>query len=254
MNILYIVAWQYRINRLPGLLVDVYRVYRHFSELGFQIRYITNAGNEVIPEEALSHITSGDLDTGLFDFSEYLNKVVVEDVVEELSKQVPATIQDRVVVYFTGHGELGSLLTPDGFKVDNNVLLKLCSGGNNTLLLDCCHPLCLDFSLDNESWNFRTLGKCKNSILCITACRSEDKSLAGTIGSLFTTDFFRYLNNQREGPWASLSTMIETIRKNCGQRVVASCTIPGVPVIPSYLYSKMVIEFNVRGWITLTTT
>lgn len=241
-NNLLLIAWQYQINKIPGLIIDTYRVYKYFLQLDYQISFITNILDEELPPEVIIQINNGELDRDILEFPEFLRNFYTEDVYTKLIQT--SIICDNLVVYFSGHGEEETLILPNQNKISNSVLFQLATGRRNIFIVDCCNPGSLSYELVLEKFESKESKGSKESrdlpanILLIASSPETEKSLATKSGSLFTTSLFNYLQTVNFTEDITLITLVEKVSKATGQRVCCYSTIPILPLLPSFLYSQ----------------
>jgi hypothetical protein len=267
-----ILAWQYsgRQVPIPGLIVDVFRVWSFFRELGYKFLFVTNMKSEHIPHSAMSQITSSEIDGSIYNFSSFLQSVAVEDVeskFNQLSMTTEVEEADEILVYFSGHGENKKIILPNGEFMNSSALVNFIpSDKKKTIIFDCCNPDSLGCSLvwkDNK-FVYRnesaTVGPSlslkydkRARILILASSEEEGTALAEDSGSLFTTCLIRLLKEMKKGTVKpNLEAIVEHMKENRVQIKIYT-NRPCLYSIPSHLYSKSTVVVDYReGTVRVT--
>lgn len=135
-----------------------------------------------------------------------------------LSNKEKFQFDDRVIIYYSGHGINNNILLP------NNEELPFCDFRDIILyyfnpnveifwVIDCCNPQGLQlpykFSLSSDTFMLNCTKKFfSNRMFVLTSADSTQKSISTSSGSTFTKSFVSYISSPTS---YSLSTMISVI-------------------------------------------
>jgi hypothetical protein len=205
MPIAILIGLQYKINILPGAIIDLYNAYNWCERFGCKSYIITDIDNS-------NYIGNFNRDNNIDICSFYNNiksKVVInssDDMISNITNILShGIIDNKLIIYYSGHGVNDSMVMPD------NKLLRFVSFRDSILnntdtkveifwILDCCNPhgLKLPYKLDND--NKFTLSSTdveffEHRILLITSSESNEKSIATKNGSLFSKYLFQILES-----------------------------------------------------------
>jgi hypothetical protein len=129
---------------------------------------------------------------------------LMQIIMDVLRHGVP---DNKLVVYYSGHGVKESMVMPDKSLLPfidfrDNVLNSVPLQVEIFWILDCCNPngMHLPFKLENNAFVLSpTKIECAlNPILLITSSEIHEKSIATSLGSLFSRYLFRILRQLNE--------------------------------------------------------
>lgn len=224
-----------QMNRLPGIIIDLYQCYCFVQKIKPErILLITD-----IPEDQQFTLLKGAIidqivDQNIFTFIEkcktkqqYIKYSTYIDFMATIS--LNCHLSDRVLIYYTGHAKNGCLILPDDNLVPLTKLretITQCSPPhcNILIILDCCNcnGLELPFRLHrtDSTWKmpYRYMYNiggdryfCKQKIICISSTTNNENSGVNNLGSIFTRSIFKFLTNKTR----SLGTLVENINNEC---------------------------------------
>ena len=202
-----LIGFEYKNNILPGTLIDIYHCYNWCKSFGCNINVLTDI-KEVNIDLLYNAIDNKLANKSILKFYDNINPIIISNnLIEELQKILQKEIIDnKLIVYYTGHGVLyDNLVMPDDSlfsmkKLKNIILESVPTSTEIFLILDCCNPdgMGLAFKLNNNSFrlsttNIKLVDFIEHKVLLITSSANHQKSVATQLGSLFTRYLFKFL-------------------------------------------------------------
>lgn len=201
-----LIAFKYQVNILYGALVDLYHAYKWCKSFGCDITMITDfSAAEIDINDMRAVIKKDYADDDLLDFYHQNSIQIVHNEKEFLSflgKILDECTDERLIVYYSGHGVKDHLIMPDqnplfflAFRdtIINNLAYKV----EIFCILDCCNPdgLYLPYKLINNTFRLSDskIECIPQPFILITSSDQNEKSIATKYGSIFSRNLFRYL-------------------------------------------------------------
>lgn len=207
-----IIGFEYATNTLPGALIDIYQAHRWCCSFGCTAYVFTDIHENVNNNIIKKNIGAGIVDPDIISFYDMIDKTLVttsDELLTEISGKIKQLDDDRLIIYYSGHGIKDSLVLPDrkllSFVTLRDAILKQLSSTTEIFwVLDCCNPtgLCLPFMLEGNNFVLSpTRISCViQPILLIISANAQEKSVSSDTGSLFTRYLFRILHGLNNGP------------------------------------------------------
>jgi hypothetical protein len=136
-------------QRLPGSLVDLYRVYSFLRKKGFsEIDLITDLDTDPETFDYRQPIIEGYVDANMLSFISEMKKTKKHHLVrnnEDLSNIILSLLKgkDRLFIYMTGHGEERGFVCPVGIlswpDLQSSIFTPLRKKSQAIMILDACH-------------------------------------------------------------------------------------------------------------------
>jgi len=203
-----IIGFEYKVNKLTGAIVDIYRAYNWCESFGCNIYVLTDIIN--IKTTVVKHEVKD-----------------ARGLLDNISKILDKEIKDnKLILYYSGHGKKESMVMPDQsllsfVKFRDEIINILSETVEIFWILDCCNPngLYLPYKLEKEHFILSSLKiKCvKQPIMLITSAEPHEKSIATKNGSIFSENLFRILselNNDDDIPITRNNKVVIPITKN----------------------------------------
>lgn len=207
MPVAILIGFEYTFNSLTGAIIDLYQAADWCRSFNCNINIFTDIEN--CDENNIQYsIDHGITNQDLFSFLKqdpFINRTIITDkisLLESIMKILKPNIDNKVVIYYSGHGIKDSMVMPNKTLLSfidfrNNILSVLNPYTELFFILDCCNPngLHLPYKLQNNSF---TLSPTKiefvsQPILLITSSETNEKSIATKFGSVFSRHLFRIL-------------------------------------------------------------
>lgn len=197
-----LIGFEYNINKLPGVIIDLYHSYNFcqtFCDKIFVCTDIEYIKDETLLQEAINDkIANDDL---LTFYSKLEPLIIINDLLSVLKTILINGKIDKLIIYFSGHGSDGSVILPDNsllsFDDFKNCILDNISDTEIFWILDCCNPqgLHLPYKLNGNRFTLspNRFHCVKQKIMLITSAENHEKSIATRSGSLFSRYLFRLL-------------------------------------------------------------
>lgn len=241
-------------DKLPGILVDLYRMYKTLRHLDFDsIVVVTDITEDPVDLTHSDALLNEEVDIGLATFIRSLDRHIIlkdktqllniigdtlgsppAEVVTEtekiLSIATPSESDNNplgkeIFIFYTGHADDScSLLLPDGTSIETHelhLLIKtsLTSIDNLFIVFDCCHGNGFNLPFSLLGTRYRYNGKpnwFKSHIVCFCSSTEELTSTATRRGSSATRTLCEFLESS--GTLSSLKmryTTITSTRPGC---------------------------------------
>lgn len=225
-----LIGFEYKNDILPGTLIDLYQCYSWSKSFGCNIYTLTDI-KEVNIELLHNAIDNKLANKDILNFYNIINPIIIFDnLFDELLKILNKEIlDDKLIIYYTGHGVLyDNLVMPDETlismkKLKSIILENVKITTEIFIILDCCNPdgMGLPFKLKNNlfglsSTDIKSIDFIEHKILLITSSANHQKSVATQLGSLFTRYLFKILidMNQYDKSYITKENIPLTINRN----------------------------------------
>jgi hypothetical protein len=211
MPVAILIGFEYKKNILSGMMFDIQNAYKWCKSFNCEIHVFTD--KKLKPK---FNLIGSSLD--LFSKLDLILKNIKDD---------------KLIIYYTGHGVDESMLMPDNQLVSfinfrDRILNIINPYVEIFWILDCCNPngLYLPFKLEKNRFVLSDSKiKCVTQpILLITSSNSDEKSISTKTGSFFSRylfDILKSFNNEKiskkcndYSQTRNLELLIETIIKN----------------------------------------
>jgi hypothetical protein len=247
---------------LGGVLIDLYLAYKHFTQVGFKTKVITDCDNKVIPSKVNEAILEGIVDVEILDF---LDLLIDLDLIAHVDSKREFEValrnylhsEPEVVIYFSGHGsdDMNGLVLPDNdifaWSLFRRIIIENTS--EIAIILDCCYPSDLNlpyvYSVEKNRFVLREGVDylfTKEKIISIQSSEPQSKSISSNKGSLFTRAFFKHLLPGLED--ISLKGMVKFVQQEMKplskQRIACYSSYPQLPIIQSWIRSNLKIVYQ----------
>lgn len=128
---------------------------------------------------------------------------------------------NKIFLYYSGHGQLNTIMTPDNDEIEARSVLDLIAKDNNCdifIVMDCCHAssMMLMYKLVNRKLRLRDYGNyiaIKNRVILLTGANEDDKekAISSKTGSIFTKKFYEMITNKMDD--YDFTTIIQKINQ-----------------------------------------
>lgn len=247
-------------NSIQSVLLDIYRIYEKISASNPMIYILTDVTE--FSDQVIRSLIRDEVSPKIIDFlpkegvrtnnPKWISVYSVKDM-EKAWKSMDVG-DNRVLVYYTGHGEKDNekqssiIRLPSGekysmLKIRDNVISRCEIDAEVCFVLDCCHSgsLGLPYKLHDESGTFILVGTdyiIPQTVLVISSSDDDQKSVAESAGSCFTTHFSAILSKTQ-----NLSIIRQTVSKLVREAghlsdVNIYCTYPISPILWSWILNK----------------
>src|SRR3972149_6883713 len=265
-----LIGFEYTFNSLTGALIDLYRAYKWCTTFGCDITVITDIErvNDIskLDQAVKLKITGEDLlnfyDSIPLKFIIKSGSVFMETIMSTLSSGIP---DNKMVIYYSGHGVRDSLVMPDRTLVPfvdfrNNILDSLDPYVELFWILDCCNPngLHLPYKLDGNAFVLSSskIECVSQPILLISSSEANERSIATKHGSVFSQHLFRLLTRlNTDVKIINKKSITIPLNKNRNlRRLIGDLTSPIRKMHTGYaqtvsIYSSYVIDPILWMWI-----
>lgn len=194
-----ILCFQYNINKLEGGLFDIYRVYKYYKKINYNIIIYTDI-NKIENNYWIKLLLDENL---IYDDIYYFNKEFI--IVNELKQFNLNNIKEKnninkIIFYYSGHFSDNNILFP------NNELLNIKDLYNYFnifdklekifMIFDCCKlsNMNMTFKYFNNSWILNKEITFNNKEILIITSNYQNISISSSTGSLFTKYLFDFFN------------------------------------------------------------
>jgi Caspase domain. len=243
-----LIGFRYTKKPILGVLADLFKVYKYFTLLGYEVHTITDIKDVEFNDEIKKTQQSSEI----LSFAEKIctnsleNLTLISSVEsdKQLNKEesrceflnVLSKIEfsHRTIVYFTGHAKYKRIELPNGkylpFLVLANFIYEKMEDRDVSLcfIFDCCKASDLNLPYFFDGNRFRLRQNILHAIsvneiepflpcnvLLINSSKESENSLATDVGSFFTTSLFSYLQNvyERKESDIRLSKLYRTVNE-----------------------------------------
>lgn len=194
-------AYDNRDDELPGILLDLYKIYKCLKSFNIESVILTDIEKK-IKKEVVNNILNNDIDLDIINFFEKVeNYKIIKtpneliDFLENIKKM------DDLIFYYSGHFNDKKIILPNRIMLSldflleklNNIYEKSC-----LFIFDCCNfsglGLCFDLN-DEGIFIFKPMDfYYHKNIICISSSSIDEKSEASYKGSIFTTKLLNCFN------------------------------------------------------------
>lgn len=187
-----VIAFEYTQQALPSVYHDIARASTFLTRMGADVHLITDV---VLSETELAL-------EGVTGTAPCFHRIVSYlDLLILLPWIIPMH-ENKIIVYFSGHGEQESMILPNGdlfsFLTLRDHIIKLIDPyGELLFILDCCYPGAMNLPLVLQGDRWRLIEGAKDFlthyVLVLTSAQKMERAVATRDGSLFTSHLFQYL-------------------------------------------------------------
>lgn len=219
MVVALIIGFKYerRLKELPGIVIDLYHAYvsakrMHSNHAKLYIKLITDitqdemafhltsaVKNGVVPPRVVSFISDRE-EEGII--TQYTSCIDLKGILRDECYN-----EQRVFVYYSGHGEGGDLVLPKGERLPisifrSTLLSRMHSDAELLVVMDCCNAtgMGLPYRLNGNVHRIVDLKTdpvfVTQKIICISSTQFNEDSIATREGSIFTQVFFKKLEDK----------------------------------------------------------
>lgn len=248
MVVAILIAFHYR--SLPGALHDLDHAARWCARFHCHTHILSDKFDTLVQfpdlEETTQHVV-----THRKQWSNTIDKIL-------------ATVSDKLVIYFSGHGREESMVLPDNTYVPfvtlrNSVSQSIPQSCEVFWILDCCNPdgMHLPFRLQQNQFRVssRKISCVPQPMLLITSCEPHEQSVALASGSIFTRYLFQQLvkldnsNRNLRRFMGTLASAIRTLHTGYAQTVSIYASYIMDPVL--WLWIGQYRSYDIRSDISL---
>lgn len=214
MPLAILIGFEYKIDILPGTIIDLYHCYKWCQSFTSNIKILTDItcdSNKSLLSEAIKNKL---VKKDIYKFYDTVNPIIIFDnLIPEITEIIKNDLVDnKLIIYYTGHGVSHNNLVMPNESLLSTILFKneLLKAIPNTteifMIFDCCNPngMNLPFKLSNNNFrlslcdNINNVDFTEHKILLLTSAANHQKSVATQLGSLFTRYLFRILNEMND--------------------------------------------------------
>lgn len=203
-----LIGFEYKTNSLPGAIIDLYQANKWCQSFGCITHILTDI-ESIDNTDNLRHAVNRKIaDKHLLTFDPKRTIIHDKDDLHVQLLNILRTMSDnRLVIYYSGHGVKECMMLPDGtllpfVEFRDYVLDNINPYVEIFWILDCCNPngLYLPYKLEKNKFMLSpSKVQCVlQPILLITSSESNEKSVTTKLGSLFTRNIFRLLTRMNE--------------------------------------------------------
>ena len=264
-----LIGFEYKNDILPGTLIDLYHCYKWCKSFNCDIFVMTDI-KEVNIELLYNAIDNKLCNKDLLKFYEKINPIIIYDnLIDEILKIMEKNIVDeKLIIYYTGHGVLyDNLVMPNEQlismkRLKSIILENLPISVEIFIILDCCNPdgMGLPFKLKNNTFclsstDMKSINFIEHKILLITSSANHQKSIATQLGSLFTRYLFKILIDMNKYDKSYIEEMIIPLSINRNlQRLTSNLSCNIRKLHTGYqqnvsIYSSYIIDPVLWTWI-----
>lgn len=252
-----VIAFEYTQQALPSVYHDIARASNFLMKIGASVHLITDV---VLSETelALEGVTGG---VPCFHrIVSYLDLLI-------LLPWIIPTHENKIIIYFSGHGEQESMILPNGdlfsfLSLRDHIIKLIDPYGELLFILDCCYPGAMNLPLVlQDRWRLTEGPKdfLTHYVLVLTSAQKMERAVATRDGSLFTSHLFQYLHGLFSGistgrSWLQLiTTLNRDLSESYAQRRLNvpdnSHTWRETPQQRVSLYSSHYLPLVLWSWI-----
>lgn len=257
MPLAILIGFEYTFNPLTSTIIDLFQAYNWCKSFGCDIHLITDVFHSLkTTPHVVNAVNSNICSSDIYDFYDNVpNKYIVTNNINLMSKiltiyqnNIPS--DNRIVLYYSGHGLKDCLVMPDKsllscIDLRDNFLQSLTDDCELFWILDCCNPhgMHLPYSYVDGQYtlNDGRIDYIKQSIILITSAANNEKSIATNSGSIFSRNLFKLL--QRKD--LDLNTILSEMKRSI------TCVNTGYIQTVS-IYSSYINNDKLWPWIGKT--
>ena len=241
MPVAIIIGFEYVINHISIMIIDLYRAYTYFSSLGFNIYLMSDIVNPTITDNLESIINNSNennnknISNNIYDFvknfEEYKFNTVrsAKDLIISLENIIFTSNDKYIAVYYSGHAKKGGLIAPNEDMIPiilfrDTILNRLFKDSFVIFIMDCCNPQggLLPYRLivdEHQHQSFRLLQPYRfdtvveKNVILLASTNDNEKSYAAKHGSFFTRYLFENLINIATGNVIACRSIVKLLAK-----------------------------------------
>lgn len=242
MVVALIIGFKYerRSKELPGIVIDLYHAYESAQKMNskhakLHLKLITDITKDEMAYHLTSAVKRGVVPPRVVSF---ISDREEEGVITQYTccadlkglLRDEAYNEERVFVYYTGHGEGGDLVLPRGERMSINnfrstLLSRIHKDAELLVVMDCCNATGMNLPYRLKENVHRLVDLSTNPIfitqkvICISSTESNEESIATREGSIFTQVFFNKIadnNLDIFNLWTDLNDKCKEARNRCG--------------------------------------
>lgn len=254
----FLIGFSYEGNKkLPGISIDLYKVYSFLIKYGWQdeeIKILTDVvkddSTDVLRDAILKNIVNADVLTFIEDTKEKGQYTLFKAHNYYNNFSNFFTPASYYFVYYTGHCKDGNIILPNNSLLSLNLFKSYLIGESTLCIMDCCEAgIKLPFILHEKVYRcdgeLKISDFTKNKIICISSSLENEKSITSGTGSFFTRCLFSILEDSS----LSLATILQRVRKELSfivssymnNKQIQTATVcvshPHLSCLPGFLYS-----------------
>lgn len=124
---------------LPGIIIDLFRVYHYVKKKGFDIKVFTD-----VKQEYFSYQKMRELDLNFNDnINNFINILINKNQYFYINGSIcfkKYSLCDKCLIYFTGHGSKSGLMMPDNSYISYSNFKNMFFSCDQTMVIyDCCY-------------------------------------------------------------------------------------------------------------------
>lgn len=245
-----IIGFQYATYTKPliSALIDIYHAYTWCQTFHCDIHLLTDIIS-IDNDHLKSAVEEGMASPGLMTFYSTVKKTLIHtasDLTTELQRVLSTIHDEKLIIYYSGHGLNESMLLPDNttmsfIDIRHTVFRAIAPTVKVLWILDCCNPngLHLPFRLQKNKFVLSTakISPVKNPLLLITSCEEKEKSAATAYGSVFSRSLFQILTKMNELNSTTANRNLRRLMGNISSEIRALHTgyVQTVSIYSSYI-------------------
>lgn len=195
-----LIGFEYQTNPLIGAIIDLYHATKWCQSFYCDIHILTDIDSESHLDNLRLAINKKIVGSDIETFFERSIKIkTCADLLDQINT---ISVEDKLIIYYSGHGMKNSMLFPDqtllSFNEFRTCILKNLNPYTEVFwIMDCCNPsgLHLPFKLEGNKFRLSSskIEPVTQPILLLMSAESNEKSVATNFGSLFSRNLFQYL-------------------------------------------------------------
>lgn len=228
MVVALLIGFKYKreFKELPGIIVDLYHAYSFIKKINADIHILTDIITDenvmLLKNAVFNGVVKADIISFITDIKnngEHLTYKDLDNFIDSLAYITNGV--KKLFLYYTGHGENGSLILPQFQKLSlkhfrNIILFNMDPNGELFSIMDCCNgahmgiPFILkdnDYRLIDRRFRFFT----KQSVIHLVSSLQDENSVITGDGSIFTAVIFELLCNGDR----NLKHLVSMVTKTC---------------------------------------
>src|SRR6056297_226797 len=252
-------------NELPGIVVDLYRIYNLLKKSNMNITIITDIEQDEEVQFLKDAVYKGKVKSNILSFIEHIkiNNEYIRYINEHQFVKVCTQLfyeQKDVILYYTGHGENNTILLPKNSSIQMTDILQtiiLNTKENATILsiCDCCNgnsmgiPFKLNmtngiltYSLSENNNRIYT----KQQIIHITSSSINEAAVTSLYGSFFTNELVDILEHKNRNIGECVKTLSRNLIGESKQNICVYLSHTNILLFPRWLYGEMDACINIE--------